>query len=120
MKDYKVCILAAGVGSRIGDVTNNINKALLPVNFKAVISYIIEKFPKNIEIVIAVGIPATFWSSDDDIVILITDILPNSKSEHFLDNRYEYAEILDINDAPLCVGLYQPQSISHHQCFDIR
>lgn len=55
MGNYKVCILAAGVGSRMGDVTNYINKALLPINFKAVISYIIEKFPKEIEIVIAVG-----------------------------------------------------------------
>ena len=41
MANYKVCILAAGVGSRVGDVTQNINKALLPINFKAVISYII-------------------------------------------------------------------------------
>lgn len=53
--DYKVCILAAGVGSRMGSITDYINKALLPVNFKAVISYIIEKFPEDVEIVIAVG-----------------------------------------------------------------
>lgn len=52
---YKVCILAAGVGSRLGDLTKNVNAAILPVNFKAIISYIIEKFPKNTEIVIAVG-----------------------------------------------------------------
>ncbi len=52
---YKVCILAAGVGSRIGDLSDNINKAILPVNFKAVISYIIEKFSKDIEIIVAVG-----------------------------------------------------------------
>ncbi len=31
-----------------------VNKAILPVNFKGVISYIIEKFPKNIEIVIPI------------------------------------------------------------------
>jgi len=53
--NYKVCILAAGAGARMGELTNHINKAILPVNFKAVISHIIEKFPKNIEIVIAVG-----------------------------------------------------------------
>lgn len=52
---YKVCILAAGVGSRMGSLSDNIHKAILPVNFKAVISYIVEKFPKNIEIVVAVG-----------------------------------------------------------------
>jgi choline kinase len=52
---YKVCILAAGPSRRVGDFSDHVNKAVLPVNFKAVISYIIEKFPKNVEIVIAVG-----------------------------------------------------------------
>ena len=55
MSKYKVCILAAGVGSRMGPLTQNINKAILPINFKAVISHIIEKFDKDIEFVIAVG-----------------------------------------------------------------
>ena len=52
---YKVCILAAGIGSRMKPFTDHINKSLLPVNFKAVISHIIEKFDTSIEIVIAVG-----------------------------------------------------------------
>ncbi len=55
MKNYKVCILAAGVGSRMGPLSEHINKAILPINFKGVISYIIEKFPKDVEIIIAVG-----------------------------------------------------------------
>ncbi len=46
--EYKVVILAAGVGSRMGEMSNNVNKAILPVNFKGVISYIVEKFPKDI------------------------------------------------------------------------
>ena len=53
--NYKVCILAAGVGGRMKPYTEHINKSLLPVNFKAVISHIIEKFDISIEIVIAVG-----------------------------------------------------------------
>jgi choline kinase len=53
--DYKVCILAAGASSGMGPVTDNINRAILPVNFKAVISRIVEKFDKNLEIVIAIG-----------------------------------------------------------------
>ena len=53
--NYKVCILAAGIGSRMGDIYNHVNKAILPVNFKGVISYIVEKFPKETEIVVAVG-----------------------------------------------------------------
>ena len=53
--NYKVCILAAGVGSRMGDLSKHVNKAILPVKFKAVISYIVEKFPEDVEIVVAVG-----------------------------------------------------------------
>lgn len=53
--DYKVCILAAGAGTRMGEISNHINKAILPVDSKAVISHIIEKFPVSCEIVIAVG-----------------------------------------------------------------
>ncbi len=52
---YKVCILAAGGSGQMGDLTKHLNRAILPVNGKAVISHIIEKFPENIEIVIAVG-----------------------------------------------------------------
>ncbi len=50
---YKLCILAAGVGSRMGDIV--VNKAIVPVDGKAVISHIIDKVDKKIEIVIAVG-----------------------------------------------------------------
>jgi dTDP-glucose pyrophosphorylase len=41
---FKVCILAAGIGSRMESFTQQINKSFLPVEFKAVISQIIEKF----------------------------------------------------------------------------
>lgn len=52
---FKVCILAAGAGTRMSPLTDQINKSLLPVDYKAVISHIIEKFDVEIEIVIAVG-----------------------------------------------------------------
>ncbi len=53
--NYKVCILAAGAGARLGSLAKYVHPCLLPVNFKPSISYIIEKFPKEKEIVIAVG-----------------------------------------------------------------
>lgn len=53
--DYKVCILAAGIGSRMESFSKTFNKVLLPVQGKPVICHIIEKFPEDIEIVIAVG-----------------------------------------------------------------
>lgn len=53
--EYKVCILAAGTGTSIHELAHSINKAVLPINFKAVISHIVEKFPKEVPIVVAVG-----------------------------------------------------------------
>lgn len=50
-----VLILAAGVGSRLGNLTKNVNKAMLPINNKAIISYIIDKFPKEYDFVVALG-----------------------------------------------------------------
>ncbi len=55
MEKYKVCILSAGVGSRMGPLSENVSKSILPINFKAVISHIIEKFDQDTEFVIAVG-----------------------------------------------------------------
>lgn len=52
---YKLCILTAGSSTGISELTHSINKGILPINFKAVISHIIEKFPTDIETVIAVG-----------------------------------------------------------------
>lgn len=50
-----VLILAAGLGSRLKDHTKSKNKALIPINNKAIISHIIEKFPDSYDIIIAVG-----------------------------------------------------------------
>lgn len=55
MNNYKVCILAAGIGSRMEKFTKTFNKALIPLRGKPAICHIIEKFPNYIEIVIPVG-----------------------------------------------------------------
>ena len=52
---YKVCILSAGAGKRVSQLSSSINKALLPINHKPVLSHIIDKFDSNIEFVIAIG-----------------------------------------------------------------
>jgi len=52
---FKVCILSAGKGIRLGSLTKTLNKSLLPIDEKAVISHIIEKFSSEVEIVVAVG-----------------------------------------------------------------
>ena len=48
----QVLIPSAGVGSRLGSLTKNINKALIQINGKAVISHIIDLYPKEYEFIV--------------------------------------------------------------------
>ena len=48
-------IVSSGKGSRMYHLTKNINKALLPINGKAVISHIIDKVPNEYDIIITTG-----------------------------------------------------------------
>jgi NDP-sugar pyrophosphorylase family protein/mannose-6-phosphate isomerase-like protein (cupin superfamily) len=52
------CIVSSGKGTRMSHLTENINKALLPINGKAVISHIIDKVPKDYDIIITTGYKA--------------------------------------------------------------
>jgi NDP-sugar pyrophosphorylase family protein len=52
---YKVCIPTAGLGSRLMESTEYINKSLVTLTNKPIISYIVEKFPAEVELVIALG-----------------------------------------------------------------
>lgn len=53
--NYKVCILSAGTGTRMGQLGQTLNKGIFPFKGKAIISHIIEKFPINTDFVFAVG-----------------------------------------------------------------
>jgi NDP-sugar pyrophosphorylase family protein len=52
---YKVLIVSAGLGTRLGDFSKNLNKGLVSVDNKPVISHVIDKFPDDVEFVIATG-----------------------------------------------------------------
>lgn len=55
---YRVLIPTAGLGSRLKGLSKNINKALISIAHKPAISYIIDKFPTDIEFVIPLGYKA--------------------------------------------------------------
>ena len=50
-----LCILTAGLGTRLENYTEHINKALLPLDNKAIISHLIEKTPVEYDIIIVLG-----------------------------------------------------------------
>jgi NDP-sugar pyrophosphorylase family protein len=55
MADYKVLITTSGLGSRLGNLTDYTNKALIRIADKPAISYIIESYPQDTEFVITLG-----------------------------------------------------------------
>jgi NDP-sugar pyrophosphorylase family protein/thiamine kinase-like enzyme len=52
---FKVFIPTAGTGSRLGRLTQNLNKSLISVGNRPVISHIIEKFPSDCSFVVGIG-----------------------------------------------------------------
>lgn len=52
---YRVFIPCAGIGSRLGSLTQFINKSLVSIANRPTLSHIIDQFPSNSEFVIALG-----------------------------------------------------------------
>lgn len=52
---YRVCIPTAGTGSRLANITKYINKSLVSVANRPVLSHLIEQFPEDAEFVIPLG-----------------------------------------------------------------
>lgn len=55
MDEYKVLITTSGIGNRLGDITKFTNKSLVRVGKKPAISYVVERYPIDIELVITLG-----------------------------------------------------------------
>ena len=52
---YRVCIPCAGTGSRLGPLTQFVNKSLVSIANRPTLSHLIEQFPEDAEFVIALG-----------------------------------------------------------------
>jgi len=55
MEEFKVLITTSGLGSRLGELTDYTNKALVRINDKPSLSHIIESYNQDIEFVITLG-----------------------------------------------------------------
>ena len=55
MYNYKVLLPTAGIGSRVSNKSNNLNKGLIGIDNKPVLSHIVEKFHPDVEFVVALG-----------------------------------------------------------------
>lgn len=52
---YKVLLPTSGTGSRLGDITRRINKALVPLNNKPAVEYVLASYAEDIPIVVTLG-----------------------------------------------------------------
>lgn len=52
---YRVCLPTAGTGSRLGGLTRFLNKSLVSIANRPILSHLIEQFPKDVIFVIALG-----------------------------------------------------------------
>lgn len=78
-----VCLLTAGTGSRMGIYSGVINKTLLPIKEKAIISHIIDQFPIDTKYVIACGYKA-------DLVKTYINLAHSDRNVIFVDvENYE-------------------------------
>ena len=55
MSEYRVLVTTSGTGSRLGEITQYTNKALVKVGRKPAISYIIELYPRETQFIITTG-----------------------------------------------------------------
>ena len=78
----KICILAAGRGSRC-KVTEGLHKALLPINNRPMISNIFDCIPDNFDIVIAVGYKS------DQIISYVKSVYPKKRVTFVHINNYD-------------------------------
>ena len=78
--NYKVCILAAGKGTRNKSI-EGLHKALLPLENRTVLSHLFDRIPEEVEIIIAVGYKA------EQIKSYIKEVHPSRKiTFHDIDN----------------------------------
>lgn len=52
---YRVCIPAAGIGSRLGGLTKFLNKSLVGIANRPALCHLVEQFPPGTEFVVALG-----------------------------------------------------------------
>ncbi len=80
---YKVLITTSGTGTRLGDITKYTNKSLVKVGKKPVISYIIEAYPKNTQLVVTLGY------FGNQVREFIEMVYPDRKIEFVQVDKYE-------------------------------
>ena len=79
---YKVCVQAAGIGSRL-TIGKGLHKALIPINKKSILSRIIDIFPEKTNFIILVGY------KKEQIIFFLKAKYPNLKVKFIEVKKYK-------------------------------
>ena len=82
MYNYKLFLPTAGIGSRVSGQSNNLNKGLIGIDNKPVLSHIIEKFHPQVEIVVALGYGGDYVKQYLEIVYPERILVSNTYNVH--------------------------------------
>jgi hypothetical protein len=80
---YKVLLTTSGTGTRLGELTKNTNKALIEINGKPAITYIVDAYPIEVPIVVTIGFLA------ESVKNFLRQHYPERKFEFVMVDKYE-------------------------------
>ncbi|EKE28279.1 MAG: hypothetical protein ACD_3C00083G0018 [uncultured bacterium (gcode 4)] len=83
--NFKLLITTSWTGSRLGNLTKETNKSIIKVWDKEIISYILDMYPDDIEIVV------TLWYYGDKVKDFLEVNYPDRKIEYAYVDKYEWA-----------------------------
>ncbi len=100
--NYKLLLTTSGIGSRLGELTDFTNKALVRVGDKPAISHIIDSYPEHIEIVVTLG----YYGSH------VSDFLKLAYPER----KFTFVNITNFKGKGSSLGLSMLGAAEHLQC----
>ena len=102
MYNYKLFIPTAGIGSRVSGQSNNLNKGLITIDNKPVLSHILEKFHPDVEVVVALGYGGDYVKQYLEIV--------------YPERHFTFVEIKKYKGTGTGLGLTVNSCKEHLQC----
>lgn len=100
--EYKVLIPTSGTGSRLGEITQTTNKALVPVQGKPALEHIANKYPSSVPLVITLG--------------YLADQVRSWVDEHLSDRTIEYVAVDKYEGPGTSLGYSMLQAKEQLQC----
>ncbi len=99
---YKVLLTTSGTGSRLKELTKHTNKALVPINGRPTIEYILALYPKDVSFVVTLG--------------YLGERVKEYLESHHPERQFEFARVDTFEGEGSSVGYSMLQAKPYLQC----